>query len=67
MSNQLLDTRPSPLAGRWYPSSEEQLASSIDHFITQAEVTPIPGRIVGILAPHAGHRYSGQSRAMPIS
>jgi AmmeMemoRadiSam system protein B len=59
MSNQLLDTRPSPLAGKWYPSSADQLADSIDNFITQAKVTPISGRIVGILAPHAGHRYSG--------
>lgn len=53
------DVRPSPLAGKWYPGSQERLAQSIDDYLAQAEVAPVEGRIVGVLAPHAGHRYSG--------
>lgn len=53
------DIRPSPIAGRWYSSHPEQLAHSIDHYIADATVPPIKGRLVGVLAPHAGHRYSG--------
>jgi AmmeMemoRadiSam system protein B len=53
------DIRPSPIAGRWYPGSAHRLAASIDTFITQAEVTPLAGTVIGLLVPHAGHRYSG--------
>lgn len=57
------DVRPSPIAGRWYPGSREQLAHTIDAFLDAAATTPIPGEILGVLAPHAGHRYSGQVAA----
>ncbi len=53
------DVRPSPIAGQWYPGDPAHLAASVDRFISEATVPPIPGRIVGIQAPHAGHRYSG--------
>jgi AmmeMemoRadiSam system protein B len=53
------DIRPSPIAGRWYPGDARQLSSTIDEFIDSAEVAPIEGRLIGVLAPHAGHRYSG--------
>lgn len=53
------DVRPSPIAGTWYPAHPGHLASSVDAYIQQAEIPTIDGHIVGILAPHAGHRYSG--------
>lgn len=53
------DIRPSPIAGRWYPSDPRRLARSIDDFIAHADPPPINGRLVGILAPHAGHQFSG--------
>ena len=53
------DVRPSPIAGRWYPGDPGRLAATVDRYIAEAQVPPIPGRIVGIQAPHAGHRYSG--------
>ena len=53
------DVRPSPIANEWYPGDPNDLASSVDAYITHAEIPPIGGRVVGILAPHAGHRYSG--------
>ncbi|WP_119072437.1 AmmeMemoRadiSam system protein B [Aggregatilinea lenta] len=53
------DIRPSPLAGRWYPANPEQLAQSVDRFMSAAPDDAVPGRPIGLLAPHAGHRYSG--------
>ena len=32
---------------------------SVDAYIDRAQVPPIDGRLIGILTPHAGHRYSG--------
>ena len=54
-----MDIRPSPIAGRWYSSDAERLAQTIDTYLSEAEVTAPPGEIVGLIAPHAGHMYSG--------
>jgi MEMO1 family protein len=53
------DIRPSPIAGRWYPGDSTRLASTIDEFLAGADVPAIPGQVIGLLAPHAGYRYSG--------
>lgn len=53
------DVRPSPLAGRWYPARPDQLARAVDTYLSDAPPAALPGRVVGLLAPHAGHRYSG--------
>ncbi len=53
------NVRPSPIAGRWYPADAQQLAMSVDAYIDRARVDPLTGRLIGILTPHAGHRYSG--------
>ena len=57
--SKLTDIRPSPLAGRWYPANPDRLAESVDAFIHQAKIPPIPGEIIGLVSPHAGHIYSG--------
>lgn len=54
-----LDLRPSPIAGRWYPGEAEQLARSVDHYLARARLPEITGEVVGVIAPHAGHIYSG--------
>lgn len=54
-----MDIRPSPIAGRWYSADAERLAQTIDTYLGAAEVTAPPGEIVGVVAPHAGHMYSG--------
>lgn len=51
--------RPSPIAGRWYPGDPTALEESIDRYLEQANVQLPPGKIRGIVAPHAGYRYSG--------
>jgi len=54
-----MDTRPSPIAGRWYPGDSGQLASSVDGYIAAAHLPEINGEVIAIMAPHAGHVYSG--------
>jgi AmmeMemoRadiSam system protein B len=54
-----LDTRPSSIAGQWYPADPHHLASSVDAYIRAAELPALDGEVVAIMTPHAGHRYSG--------
>lgn len=56
-----MDIRPSPIAGRWYPAHPADLAASIDAFLAAAGPLPAvpPEQVVALVAPHAGHRYSG--------
>lgn len=54
-----MDTRPSPIAGRWYPGDSRQLASSVDGYVGAAELPEINGEVIAVVAPHAGHIYSG--------
>lgn len=58
MSTQL-NLRPSPIAGQWYPANPRQLAESVDHYLESADLPPLAGQVVAVMAPHAGHRYSG--------
>lgn len=54
-----LQERPSPIAGQWYSDDPRRLASEIDGYLQAAKFTPILGQVIAIMAPHAGHRYSG--------
>jgi len=53
------DLRPSPIAGQWYDGDPDSLARSVDRFIDGARLPDLNGEIMGVIAPHAGHRYSG--------
>ncbi len=57
--NTQLDLRPSPIAGQWYPGDPKRLAASVDRYIHEAKLPELPGKVVAIVAPHAGHIYSG--------
>jgi MEMO1 family protein len=57
------DLRPSPIAGKWYPGKQGELASMIDRFVAAAADTPLAGTINGLIVPHAGYIYSGQTAA----
>ena len=56
-------SRPSPIAGSWYDGDPAVLKNQIDAFIDDAKVAKkdIPGEIIGLVAPHAGYRYSGKT------
>jgi MEMO1 family protein len=53
------DIRPSPIAGQWYPAEPARLASKVDGYIDNAQLPQLPGQVVAIMVPHAGHPYSG--------
>ncbi|MEP0804436.1 MAG: AmmeMemoRadiSam system protein B [Chloroflexota bacterium] len=55
----MVDVRPSPIAGRWYEGNPKALARSVDEFLTDAKLPELDGEVVGVIAPHAGHIYSG--------
>ena len=55
----MLDVRPSPIAGKWYEGNAKALARSIDEFLDNANLPELDGEVVGVIAPHAGHVYSG--------
>jgi len=54
-----LEVRPSPLAGRWYDADPEILARRVDGFLDSAQLPKLDGEVIAVLAPHAGHMYSG--------
>ena len=56
----VLDLRPSPIAGRWYPDDPRRLADSVDAYLHQASLPEIPGDVIAVMTPHAGHMYSGK-------
>jgi AmmeMemoRadiSam system protein B len=55
----LTDIRPSPIAGRWYPADPTRLAQSVDGYLAAVQLPQINGEVIAIMAPHAGHVYSG--------
>jgi AmmeMemoRadiSam system protein B len=57
--NHKLDIRPSPIAGQWYPGDPKRLSISVDAYIQEAKLPTLDGEVVGVVAPHAGHLYSG--------
>ena len=54
-----LDIRPSAIAGRWYPAEASRLANTVDGYLQAAGAVQFSGQVVGVMAPHAGHQYSG--------
>ncbi|MBE0671976.1 MAG: AmmeMemoRadiSam system protein B [Anaerolineales bacterium] len=54
-----LDLRPSPIVGTWYESMPKSLAAHVDEYLAAAKLPEISGQVIGVIAPHAGHKYSG--------
>jgi MEMO1 family protein len=61
-----LDSGPQPVrrlafSGTWYDRDPSTLARDVDTWLSG--VTPLPGRVRALVAPHAGLRYSGRIAA----
>jgi hypothetical protein len=54
-----VDLRPSPIAGTWYEGNRERLAAAVDGYLDAAQLPALDGEVVAVIAPHAGHIYSG--------
>lgn len=55
----MLDLRPSPIAGQWYEGNPKTLARKVDEYLNAAKLPALDGEVVAVIAPHAGHIYSG--------
>ena len=56
----MIDVRPSPIAGRWYEGDPGALARIVDQYLEEAQLPDLGGEVMGVIAPHAGHMYSGE-------
>lgn len=55
----MTNVRRAAVAGAWYPAEPSALAMEIAGYLRRAETPAIAGRLVGLVAPHAGFHYSG--------
>ena len=56
-------TKESDLAGEWYDSSPGRLKTELDLYLNDVKLPAINGKIIALIAPHAGFAYSGQVAA----
>jgi AmmeMemoRadiSam system protein B len=59
--------RSPAVAGSWYPGSAAAIASEVERYLDSAVCPPVPGRLVALVSPHAGLRYSGPVAAYGYS
>lgn len=55
--------RPPAVAGQFYPEDPTQLAEMVDKFLDNVRQEETPGKLIALIAPHAGYIYSGQVAA----
>ena len=51
--------RRAAVAGSWYPGTAAAISEEVDRYLKGAGSVSAPGRLVGLVSPHAGLRYSG--------
>jgi AmmeMemoRadiSam system protein B len=51
--------RKAAVAGSWYPGSAAALTAEVDEYLEAAGDVSVPGRLVALISPHAGLRFSG--------
>jgi len=61
------ETKLPNVAGMFYPQDPEELSQMIDKLISKANPQKIDGDIFGIIVPHAGYGFSGQTAAFAYS
>jgi len=47
------------VAGSFYPAEKKSLAADVERYISQPADSPDEGRLLAVVAPHAGYMYSG--------
>ena len=55
--------RQPAVAGQFYPAQPDELRRMLDDYLAQAVVPSPSGRIIALIAPHAGYIYSGKVAA----
>jgi hypothetical protein len=51
--------RRAAVAGSWYPGTASELRGTLDRYLAAAGSARLEGRLVGLISPHAGLKYSG--------
>ncbi len=51
------------VAGTFYPADKKELKESLENFLSKAEKARSAGKLIAIISPHAGYRFSGQVAA----
>jgi hypothetical protein len=51
--------RRAAVAGSWYPGDAPSLAAEVQGFLDAVPDIEVPGRLLALISPHAGLRYSG--------
>jgi AmmeMemoRadiSam system protein B len=59
--------RKAAVAGSWYPGTAAAVSSAVEGYLAAAGAVSAPGRLVALLCPHAGLRYSGPVAAYGYS
>jgi AmmeMemoRadiSam system protein B len=59
--------RKAAVAGSWYPGTAEAITREVDQYLAAAAGAKAPGRLVALVSPHAGLRYSGPVAAYGYS
>lgn len=47
------------VGGMFYPGNPSELREFVENALKTAEIPQLKGRLVGVIAPHAGYQYSG--------
>jgi MEMO1 family protein len=59
--------RRAAVAGSWYPGTPERIVAEVEAYLGAARAQAPSGRLVGLVSPHAGLRYSGPVAAWGYS
>ena len=62
-ASETLTIRPPAVAGQFYPADPAQLKAIVNEKLSAAASISIPGKIVGLVAPHAGYDFSAATAA----
>lgn len=58
-----MQIREPVVAGQFYPGDSETLKHKIQSFLKEVKSPKVKGKIYGIIVPHAGYDFSGQTAA----
>ncbi len=55
--------REPAVAGAFYPADPDELRTTVEGLLDEAERAELPGQVVALMAPHAGYIFSGHTAA----
>ncbi len=61
--NQAPSVRSPAVAGAFYPGTADELRQMVRRFLADAKPPKVPGRVLGLISPHAGYQFSGSVAA----